>query len=140
LASQGRQCLFDNRETSLKGAAPLADTPTSVTAQRVLLTATRRSVEPTGRVIYLAARGSLVFQVNNLDPLASDKIYELWLIPLNGKPIPAGLFRPDASGGSSVVLPPIPKGIPAKAFGVTVENAEGSNRPTAPIIVSGAPV
>ncbi|MGA7857108.1 MAG: anti-sigma factor, partial [Terracidiphilus sp.] len=63
----------------------------------------------------------------------------LWVIPANGNaPIPAGLFRPDAAGNASVVLPPLPKGVPAKAFGVTVEKAEGSATPTAPIILAGA--
>lgn len=107
-------------------------------AQRVLLTAAGTPAQPTGRVTYLADTGALVLQVSNLKQLASDKTYELWLIPLNGKPIPAGLFRPDAVGNSSVVMPPLPKGVPAKAFGVTVEEAVGSDTPTAPIIISGA--
>jgi anti-sigma-K factor RskA len=119
-------------------AQRVLDVLTSPTAQRVLLTATRTSAEPTGRVIYLADSGSLVFQVNNLKLLASDKTYELWLIPVSGKPIPAGLFRPDAAGSASVVMPPLPRGVPAKAFGVTIEKAEGSISPTAPIIISGA--
>jgi len=118
-------------------AKRVLDVLTSRAAQRVLLTATRTSAEPTGRVIYLADSGSLVFQVNNLKLLASDKTYELWLIPVSGMPIPAGLFRPDAAGSASVVMPPLPKGVPAKAFGVTIEKAEGSITPTAPIIISG---
>ena len=61
------------------------------------------------------------------------------MIPADGKaPIPAGLFRPDAAGNASVVLPPLPRGVPAKAFGVTIEKAEGSATPTAPIILVGA--
>jgi anti-sigma factor RsiW len=116
------------------------DVLTSHSAQRVLLTASKISVEPTGRAIYLADSGSLVFQANDLKQLASDKTYELWVIPVNGKPIPAGLFRPDAAGSASVLLPPLPKGVAAKAFGVTVEKAEGSDTPTAPILLSGATV
>jgi hypothetical protein len=119
-------------------ARQVLDLLTSHSAQRVLLTAGKKSVEPTGRAIYLAASGSLVFQASNLNLLAADKTYELWIIPVDGKPIPAGLFRPDASGGASVVMPPLPKGVPAKAFGVTVERAEGSETPTAPIVISGA--
>jgi anti-sigma-K factor RskA len=61
------------------------------------------------------------------------------VIPADGKaPIAAGLFRPDAAGSASVLLPPLPKGVPAKAFGVTIEKAEGSATPTAPIILVGA--
>jgi anti-sigma-K factor RskA len=73
-----------------------------------------------------------------MQPLPENKTYELWVIPTSGAPVPAGLFRPDASGSASVLLPPIPQGLQAKAFGITIENAEGSNTPTAPIILSGA--
>jgi hypothetical protein len=108
-------------------------------AKRVLLTAAKAKPEPTGRAVYLAETGGLVFQANDLGQLAAEKTYELWVIPANGQaPIPAGLFRPDASGSASVVLPPLPKGVPAKAFGVTIEKAEGSSTPTAPILLVGA--
>lgn len=112
---------------------------TSRSAEHVLLTANKTPAEPTGRAVYLADRGTLIFQANNLKLLSANRTYELWVIPANGAaPIPAGLFRPDATGNASVVLPQIPSGIPAKAFGVTVEQAEGSTTPTAPIILSGA--
>jgi len=109
-------------------------------AQRVMLTAAKTKVEPTGQAIYLAERGELLFQGNHLKSLPEDKAYELWVIPANGSaPIPAGVFRPDKSGDASVVMPPLPPGVPAKAFGVTIERAEGSGIPTSPIILSGAP-
>lgn len=112
---------------------------TAPSAKRVLLTAAKSKPEPTGRAVYLAESGGLVFQANDLGQLAENKTYELWVIPADGKaPIPAGLFRPDAAGNASVVLPPLPKGVPAKAFGVTIEKAEGSATPTAPIILVGA--
>ena len=37
----------------------------------------------------------------------------------------------------TVVPPPIPRGVKSKAFGVTLENAEGSKTPTAPILLAG---
>jgi anti-sigma-K factor RskA len=37
-----------------------------------------------------------------------------------------------------VVLPPLPKGVEAKAFGVTVEDEGGATTPTLPIILVGA--
>jgi len=37
-----------------------------------------------------------------------------------------------------VVMPELPKGVPAKAFGVTIEKASGSDTPTAPILLAGA--
>jgi anti-sigma-K factor RskA len=48
------------------------------------------------------------------------------------------LFRPDSTGSASLILPPLPAGVPAKAFGVTVERAEGSDTPTTPILLVGA--
>jgi hypothetical protein len=120
-------------------AQQVLDVLTAPGAKRVLLTAAKAKPEPTGRAIYLAETGGLVFQANDLGQLAENKTYELWVIPANGQaPIPAGLFRPDASGSASVVLPPLPKGVPAKAFGVTIEKAEGSSTPTAPIVLVGA--
>lgn len=112
---------------------------TATSAQHVLLTSGNAHPVPTGHAVYLADRGGLIFQANSLDPLPASKTYELWVIPANGQaPIPAGLFRPDTSGSASVVLPALPTGVPAKAFGVTIEKAEGSRTPTAPIILAGA--
>jgi hypothetical protein len=112
---------------------------TSRSAKRVLLTTNMPKPVPMGRAVYLAESGALIFQANDLQQLAETKTYELWVIPANGQaPIPAGLFRPDAEGSASVVLPPLPKGVPAKAFGVTIEKAEGSTTPTLPIVLSGA--
>jgi anti-sigma-K factor RskA len=120
-------------------AQAIEEVLTAPTAQRVLLTAVKAPPSPAGRAVYLASRGGLIFQANNLAALPAAKTYELWVIPANGKaPIPAGLFRPDALGNASVVLPPLPAGIPAKAFGVTVEKASGSETPTAPILLLGA--
>ena len=119
-------------------AQRVVDLLNSRAAQHVLLTASKVSAEPAGRAVYLAQTGSLLFQANNLKTIAADKTYELWVIPVEGKPIPAGLFRPDAAGNASVVMPQLPVGIQAKAFGVTVEQASGSDTPTAPIILSGA--
>ncbi len=108
-------------------------------AQHVVLTAPMPPKPwPTARAIYMPSRGALMLQASNLAPIPEGKTYELWVIPVSGAPIPAGLFRPDASGSASVVLPELPKGIPAKAFGVTIENAAGSASPTLPIVMSGA--
>jgi hypothetical protein len=120
-------------------AQAVVEALTAPSAQRVLLTSIKTPPSPSGRAVYLPSTGALVFQGNNLASLPADKTYELWVIPANGSaPIPAGLFRPDATGNASVVLPDLPKGVPAKAFGVTVEKASGSDTPTAPILLAGA--
>ena len=67
------------------------------------------------------------------------KTYELWIIPSDGTaPMPAGTFHPDDQGNASVVMPDLPKGVPAKAFGVTIEDDGGSQTPTFPIIMAGS--
>lgn len=119
-------------------AHQVLDLLTAPTAQHVMLTAGKTPPAPSARAVYLAARGALVLEASNLKPLPPAKAYELWVIPANGAaPIPAGLFWPDAAGSASVVMPQIPWGVAAKAFGVTVENDAGSATPTAPIVLAG---
>lgn len=87
---------------------------------------------------YMADKGALVFVATHLDPVPVGKTYELWLIPADGRnPMPAGMFKPDAQGNASVVMPQIPTGVPAKGFGVTVENDGGSDTPTLPVVLAG---
>jgi anti-sigma-K factor RskA len=115
------------------------DLLTAPEAQHVLLTAQKTSPAPAARAVYAASRGALLLEASNLKPLPEGKTYELWVIPANGSaPIPAGRFWPDAAGSASLVLPKIPEGVLAKAFGVTIEKNEGSATPTAPIVLSGA--
>jgi anti-sigma-K factor RskA len=119
-------------------AQQIVDALNSPQAQRVTLTSTKQPPAPTGHAIYLADRGALLFQADNLKPLDPGKIYELWVIPADGKaPVAAGTFQPNAAGYASVVLPNLPSGIAAKAFGVTIENAPGATTPTMPIILAG---
>jgi hypothetical protein len=130
--------LIQARNAENLRARALLDVLTAPGAQRVLLTTGKTPPAPSARAVYLASRGALVLQASNMQPLPESKNYELWVIPTSGAPVPAGLFRPDATGSASVVLPAIPRGIQAKAFGITIENAGGSATPTAPIILSGA--
>jgi Anti-sigma-K factor rskA len=112
---------------------------TATHAQRAVLLPAHSTPEPQGHLVYIAESGSLVFQADHLKPLPVGKTYELWVIPANGAaPVPAGLFQPDVAGNGSVVLPNIPQGVTAKAFGVTMEDAAGAATPTMPILISGA--
>ena len=96
------------------------------------------AVQPYGHATYIAKTGALVFVASDLDPLAPQKVYELWLLPADkSAPIPAGTFKPDAHGNGSVVMPDLPKGVAAGGFGVTVEADGGSPKPTSPIVLAG---
>jgi anti-sigma-K factor RskA len=116
----------------------IVDLLNSKTARRVRLTEVKTAAQPSAHVIYAKDKGALIFVASDLRPVKANKTYELWLIPANGQaPIPAGLFRPDVNGSASIVLPSLPQGIEAKAFGVTVEDAQGATTPTLPIVMSG---
>ena len=126
-------------EQAERGQAVL-DALTDQSATRVTLTETPEAPKPVGRATYVPDKGTLLFTASNLQPLEQYKTYELWLIPADGHdPIPAGTFQPDARGNASVILPQLPKGVIAKAFGVTIEDAGGSQQPTLPILLVGAP-
>ncbi len=123
------------------GSRRLLETITDTSSQQVLLSGAAEETgkpSPEGRVIYLASKGALILLANNLAALEPEKVYELWLIPADGRdPIPAGTFHPDEKGNGSVVLPPLPRAVQAKAFGVTVEEGNGTQSPTMPIVLAG---
>jgi anti-sigma-K factor RskA len=93
---------------------------------------------PEGRVIYEARTGKLLLTASNLNPLPAGKIYELWILQPGGKkPLPAGTFEPDSTGSATMILASEPAGLAVQGFGVTIENAGGSDTPTLPIVLSG---
>jgi hypothetical protein len=123
----------------LENAKRVADTLTGRDVQIVTLVAAKTQQQPQGKAFYLRSKSGLVFVANNLPPLASEKIYELWLIPNEGKPIAAGLFKPDAHGSATVVNPPLPAGVEAKTFVVTLEPESGSHEaPRGSAVMGGA--
>lgn len=135
LASARSQAAETTREMEAirKIVAPIVEPE----AQRVTLVSVKTPIQPQGKAFYLRNRSSLVFVANNMPTLPPQKSYELWLIPTQGAPIPAGVFKPDAHGSATVVNPPLPAGTEAKAFAITVENEAGSNSPTMPIVMMG---
>ena len=120
--------LVKHQTSELENAQRVVDTITAPEAQKVVLVAGKTPPQPQGKAFYLRDRSSLIFVANNLPALAPDKIYELWLFPASGgAPIAAGLFKPDAHGSATVVNPPLPAGVEAKNFAVTLEPESGSH-------------
>jgi anti-sigma-K factor RskA len=120
-------------------ARQLMDMMNDPTAMHVTLQKPQTSPVPQAKAIYVADKGSLLFTASNMDPLPPYKVYELWLIPSDGHdPIPAGTFHPDDRGNATIMMPTLPKGVEAKAFGITVEDPGGATVPTMPIIMAGA--
>jgi anti-sigma-K factor RskA len=126
------------QQVQLERAREIVETLTATNAMRVTLVAAKAPPQPQGKAIYVRDRSSLIFLASNLQPLPPQKAYELWLIPISGAPIPAGVFKPDAQGSATVINPPLPSGVEAKTFAITVEPEQGSSTPTMPIVMMGA--
>lgn len=126
------------QRAQLEKAREVVSTLTSTDAMRVTLVAAQAPPQPQGKAIYVRDRSSLIFLASNMPALPPQKAYELWLIPTNGAPVPAGVFKPDAKGSATVIEPPLPGGVQAKAFAITVEPEQGSSTPTMPIVMMGA--
>ena len=124
------------QQQELVEAKQLLATLTSADAVHFTLVAGKVPPQPQGKAIYVRGSGTLVFLANNMAALPLEKIYELWLIPTTGAPIPAGLFRPDAHGSAAVIKPPLVAGTAAKTFAITIEPATCSaTPPSTPIMV-----
>jgi anti-sigma-K factor RskA len=87
-----------------------------------------------GRVFVSSSKG-VVLIAAHLPTLEADKTFELWVIPVLGKPIPAGTFRGNEDSTAIYVRPgPVDN---AAAVAVTVEPKGGSAQPTTtPFIVT----
>jgi anti-sigma-K factor RskA len=126
------------QQVELRRAHEIVSTLTANDAMRVTLVAAKTLPQPQGKAIYVRDRSSLIFIASNMPAPPPQKAYELWLIPASGAPIPAGVFKPDAHGSAAVVNPPLPAGVEAKAFAITIEPEAGSTTPTMPIVMVGA--
>ena len=131
------QTEYAKAEDAMK--ALTADNAKQVTMHLPASVGSPAAVQPYGHTTYIAESGALVFVASNLDPLAPQKVYELWLLPADkSAPMPAGTFKPDAHGNGSVVMPEMPKGVAAGGFAVTVEADGGSPKPTSAVVLAGA--
>jgi anti-sigma-K factor RskA len=126
------------QQAQLQQAREVVATLTATDALVVPVAAPNTPPQPQGKVIYVRDKARLIFVASNMPALPPQKAYELWLIPAQGAPIPVGVFKPDARGSAIVIHPPLPAGVEAKAFAITVEPEAGSSSPTIPIVMMGA--
>jgi anti-sigma-K factor RskA len=119
---------FTDQGSKLEQANEVMATLVDPEATKIELVAVGAEPQPRGKAMYRKRNRNLIFFASNLPPLPAEKIYELWLFPANGgAPIAAGLFKPDARGSATVVNPPLPQGVEAKNFAVTLEPESGSH-------------
>jgi anti-sigma-K factor RskA len=71
-----------------------------------------------------------------VDPAPANKSYQLWLVPMDGKPISAGLIE-YSSGPIKPWTVKLPPGVAAKAFAITLEPEGGMPQPTGPMVLVG---
>ena len=86
------------------------------------------------RVMYNAKMGMAMCD-GWVEPAPANKSYQLWLVPMEGKPISAGMI--DRGGPINPWMVKLPEGMPAKAFAVTLEPAGGMPQPTGPMVLVG---
>ena len=84
---------------------------------------------PRGRV-FVSRTGGVVFIGTRLPALPQNRTFELWVIPASGAPLPAGVFRPSATGEVVDIASANINASGAAAVAVTVEPLAGSNAPT----------
>jgi hypothetical protein len=111
---------------------------TSPDAVHVALNPQKAPKQPSGTAIFSPSQKRMIFMASNLGPVPEGKAYELWIIPSTGAPIAAGVFKPDDHGNAIMMDHKMPEGVEAKAFAITIENQEGSDKPTSPIVLMGA--
>jgi anti-sigma-K factor RskA len=134
----GMQSDATAQQVQLRRAHEIVSTLTASDGLRVTLVAAKSPPQPQGKAFYVRDRSSLIFIASNMPAVPPQKAYELWLIPTSGTPIPAGVFKPDAHGSATVLNPPLPVGVEAKTFAITIEPETGSTVPTMPIVMLGA--
>lgn len=103
--------------------------------QMVALGGTEAAPQANGALYVRDGQGTLI--LSNLESLSAEQIYQLWLIPADGAPIPAGLLGQAGEQVETITLelPATLDGI--DAVGISVEPPGGSAAPTGPIVLLG---
>ena len=119
---------------SLNNQLRLLQSPDAV---HVSLNPMKSPRQPGGTAIFSPSQKRMMFMASNLPPVPQGMAYELWIIPMKGAPMPAGVFKPDEHGNAMMMDHPMPEGVEARAFAITMEKEEGSDKPTSPIMLMG---
>jgi anti-sigma-K factor RskA len=93
--------------------------------------------KPAGKV-FVSPRQGVLLIASRLPAAPPGKTYEMWIVPKQGVPLPAGLFQ---SGADGIALNLRPGPIDLNTTGavaVTLENEGGSPTPTLPILIAAA--
>jgi len=117
-------------------ARAIAETIKAPDAMKLTLVAANAKLQPMAHVFCSTQQGRVFLIANDLAPLGKGKMYELWLLPKSGAPVPAGMFQSDPDWNAHMMHSGLPRGMEAKGFAITIEPEEGSLAPTStPILV-----
>ena len=130
--------LYSNTTAQLGQAQERLRLLSAPDAMQVSLSPASEPKKPHATAIYSPSQKRVMLVASNLAPAPAGKAYELWLIPMEGAPMPAGMFKPDEKGNAVMMDHVMPEGVVAKAFAVTLEDAAGSDKPTSPILIVGS--
>jgi anti-sigma-K factor RskA len=129
------QTQHQQEQASLENASHVLAMLNSRSAMHVHMMAGAARREPQAEAIYSREQGRLLLMANNLRSLPAHKAYQLWILPMHGAPISAGILKLDAQGCAMMMFPQTPA-VEAKGFALTIEPEEGSTAPTSkPVLV-----
>jgi anti-sigma-K factor RskA len=106
-------------------------------AVHVSLTPPKSGKQPNATAIVSPSQNRMTLMASNLPPVPAGKAYELWIIPPQGAPVNAGVFKPDEHGNAIMLDHQLPT-VQMKTFALTVEDEAGSDKPTSPIVIVGS--
>lgn len=119
-------------------AARLAQTLQTVSApggRAIVLAGLDPAPGASGRTFVDPSAGRAVFTARNLPALPAGKTYQLWFIPSDGKPVPAGVFQANSQGAATLEVERIAPDI--QVWAVTIEPAGGVPQPTGEMVLKG---
>lgn len=140
LETRNQQLLheLDRERAESAQARAIAELMKDPGAMRITLMSTNSHPQPMAHVICTPQNGRVLLMAHDLEPLGPGKMYELWLLPMSGKPVPAGMFNSDAKWAAEMYHTGLPEYVEAKGFAITIEPAEGSAAPTSAPVLMGS--
>ena len=132
---EGQLALVQTRSLEIARASEMTDKLLEMPGtQRVALMPQPGMGNGHGGVLYNAKMG-MVACTGWLPAAPEGKSYQLWLVPMEGKPMPLHVFAGEWTKPMTMHVAP---GMEAKAFAVTEEPAGGMPWPTGPKVLVGA--
>ena len=103
-----------------------------------LTTLTATGAQPVVQIFYDRIKRQILVHASRLAPVPAGRVYQLWLMPKKGNPIPSQTFNTEADGSWLIGSVSVPAGEEIAGFALTVEPEGGSPQPTTTPILYGA--